>query len=40
MDDKPWEYDLFHHSIESVPESPKLYQEYCQDHHVVVDVDY
>jgi len=39
-DDKPWEYDLFHHEPESVPETSKGYQDYIETHNIVTDTEW
>ena len=36
----PWEHDLYHHPIESIPESTVQFREYVADHHIVTDKEY
>jgi len=38
--DKPWQYDLFHHLPEEVPENSKAYKEYLIDNNIVIDVEW
>lgn len=36
----PWEYDLYHHPIESIPESVVQFREYVNENNIVIDIEY
>ena len=35
--DQPWDYDLFHHSSDNIPETRKGFTEFVQDNSIVID---